>query len=59
MDEFIKDILKRKEFYELKIPDDLKEEWSALKNDNSNIDDLIKEVGILRLRSHQLFVKRL
>lgn len=51
-DEFIKDLLNRKEFYELKIPSDVKGK------PRDEIDDLIKEVGILKLRSHQLFVRR-
>jgi hypothetical protein len=55
MSDVVEDILRRKEFYELKIPADLKEKWIT---DKTEIDDLIKEAGILKLRSHQLFVKR-
>lgn len=50
--EFITDILKRKEFYELKISRDMKVKKA------DEIDELIKEVGILKLRSHQTFVRR-
>jgi hypothetical protein len=49
-DAFIEDLLRRKEFYELKIPHEIKKK--------DEIDELIREVGILKLRSHQTFVRR-
>ena len=47
---FVSDLLKHKEFYELKLPDNNK--------DRTEIDELIRSKGVLQLRTHQKFAQR-